>query len=118
VSIPAKLVWSIGFLIGTAFHAFDIWQGGWLPYTFRPLPWNVYWTSLVAFDLLAATLIWVRERGAIVLGCLIMLSNVVVNGYTAFVVGIEAFYFGLLFQVPFTAFVLHCAYRATIEDRT
>ena len=37
----AKIIWSVGFLIGTITHSLDISLGGWLPYDFRPLPWNL-----------------------------------------------------------------------------
>ena len=72
----AKIIWTVGFLIGTATHSFDIALGGWLPYDFRPMPFNIYWTSLVFLDPLAAVLIWARERWGAVLGVAIMASNV------------------------------------------
>ncbi len=117
VPIAAKAIWSIGFLIGTTTHALDIWHGGWLPYDFRPLPWNIYWTSLVFFDPLAALLIWVRERVAILLGCAIMASNVLVNGYTAFISGYEQFYFGLALQSAFAIFVFVVAFQDLPEEQ-
>ncbi|WP_156777283.1 hypothetical protein [Erythrobacter sp. NAP1] len=45
------------------------------------------------------------------LGALIMTSNVLVNGYTAFGLGYQQFYFGLAFQAPFAAFVFFVAWR-------
>lgn len=101
----AKIIWSVGFLIGTTTHSLDLFHGGWLPYDFMPMGFNIYWTSLTLFDPLAALLIWVRERWGIVLGMAIMASNVTVNGYTAFIAGNEAFYFSLALQTAFAAFV-------------
>lgn len=106
----AKIIWTTGFLIGTITHSLDLFHGGWLPYDFRPLPWNIYWTSLTFLDPLAAALIWVRERWGVVLGTAIMASNVLVNGYTAFGLGYEDFYFGLAFQAVFAVFVLFVAW--------
>lgn len=107
----AKAIWTLGFLIGTTTHTLDLINYGWLPYDFRPLPWNIYWTSLTFLDPLAAFLIWVRERLGIVLGVAIMASNVLVNGYTAFIVGYASFYIPLAMQSAFAAFVFWMAWR-------
>ena len=109
--IIAMIFWTFGFIIGTITHSLDSFYGGWLPYDFRPLPWNIYWTSLTFLDPLAAALIWVRERIGAALGVAIMLSNVLANGYTAWVAGYEEFYFGLAFQVPFAALVFFAAWE-------
>ena len=111
VPVIAKLIWTAGFLIGATTHTLDIWNYGWLPYEFRPLPFNLYWTVLVFLDPLAALLIWVRQRWGIVLGCVIMGSNVLVNGYTAFIAGYEEFYFSLGLQAAFAGFVFFLAWR-------
>lgn len=107
----AKAIWTLGFLIGTTTHTLDLINYGWLPYDFRPLPWNIYWTSLTFLDPIAALMIWVRERWGIVLGVAIMASNVLVNGYTAFIVGHEEFYFALGLQSLFAVFVAWMAWR-------
>ena len=107
----AKAIWTLGFLIGTTTHTLDLINHGWLPYDFRPLPWNIYWTSLTFLDPIAALLIWWRERWGVVLGTAIMASNVLVNGYTAFVIGREDFYFSLGLQGAFAAFVFWFARR-------
>lgn len=105
-----KVIWTIGFLIGTTTHALDLINHGWLPYGFRPLPWNIYWTSLTFLDPLAAVLIWVRERWGIALGTAIMASNLVVNGYTL-AIGYDAFFYPLILQGLFGAFVFFVAWR-------
>lgn len=107
----AKIIWSLGFLIGTITHALDVHYNGWLPYDFRPLPWNIYWTSLTFLDPLAALLVWVCERWGVWLGVAIMASNVLVNGYTAFIAGYEEFYLGLALQSVFAAFVFFAAWE-------
>lgn len=107
----AKIIWTVGFVVGTISHAIDISIGGWLPYDFRPLPFNIYWTSLVVLDPLAALLIWVRERWGVVLGVAIMASNVLVNGYTAFIAGYSEFYQSFAMQSAFAAFVFFAAWE-------
>ncbi|MEM9310783.1 MAG: hypothetical protein AAGA34_04990 [Pseudomonadota bacterium] len=106
----AKIVWTIGFLVGTTTHALDLIQYGWFPYEFRPLAWNIYWTSLTFLDPLAAGLIWVRKSWAIALGTLIMATNIAVNSYTL-LIGYEEFFFPLLAQSAFAAFVFLTAWR-------
>src|SRR5690606_24074022 len=81
----AMLIWTVGFLLGAASHAADVFTYGWLPYEFMPLGFNLYWTSLLFLDPVAALLIWWRPAPALVLGCLIMASDVLVNAWTAFV---------------------------------
>lgn len=107
----AKIIWTMGFLIGTTTHALDIYYSGWLPYDFRPLPFNIYWTSLVFLDPLAAILVWLRERWGVTLGVGIMASNALVNGYTAFIAGYSNFYFSLALQSVFAAFVFFAAWE-------
>ena len=54
------------------------------------------------------------------MGTLIMASNVLVNGYTAFVAGYEEFYLGLALQCAFAAFVFFAAWehgRVTHKDK-
>lgn len=106
----AKIIWSLGFVIGTITHALDLYHLGWLPYDFRPLPWNIYWTSLTLLDPLAAILIWARERWGVWLGLAIMASNVLVNGYT-YLIGYEEFFFSLILQSLFAAFVSFAAWE-------
>jgi len=109
--LVAKIIWSTGFLIGTITHSLDIFHGGWLPYDFRPLPFNIYWTSLVVLDPLAVLLVWMRERWGVILGVGIMASNVLINGYTAIIAGYDEFYFGLTMQSVFAAFVFFAAWE-------
>ncbi|MBX7481862.1 hypothetical protein [Qipengyuania qiaonensis] len=111
-----KVLWSAGFIIGTATHTLDLINYGWLPYEFRPLPFNIYWTSLTLLDPLAALLIWVRESWGIALGIAIMASNVLVNGYTL-LIGYDEFFIPLLMQSAFAAFVFFVAWRHWASDK-
>ena len=105
-----KLIWNVGFLIGTTTHTLDLINYGWLPYEFRPLPFNIYWTSLTFLDPLAALLIWLRERWGVLLGVAIMASNVLVNGYTL-LIGYGEFLIPWLLQSAFGLFVFSVAWR-------
>ncbi|HVX13603.1 MAG TPA: hypothetical protein VHC22_20635 [Pirellulales bacterium] len=69
-------------LMGAGFnHANDIVQGDWFPYRHAPLSMNVYWTSLVALDPLAAVLLWLKPRVGLAVTLAIMVSDVAVNSY-------------------------------------
>jgi hypothetical protein len=78
---------AICFVAGGLSHARDMWHGGWLPYGWAPLPLNLFWTSLLAWDLLAAGLLLWRPRAGVVLALLIMVADVVVNSFWTASVG-------------------------------
>jgi membrane protein HdeD len=80
-------------------HAHDIWQRGWLPYEFAPLPLNAFWTALAGLDLLAAGLLLRRPRAGVVLALLIMVSDVAVNSYAKYGLGFGGWYGDLSLQV-------------------
>src|SRR5262249_4005053 len=64
-------------------HVRDMWQGGWLPYHYVPLPINVFTTSLVVWGPLAAYLLLWRPRAGVALALLIMVVDVAVNSTVA-----------------------------------
>ena len=76
-----------GFLLAGLTHARDMWRWGWLPYDWVPLPANVFTTSLVVWDPLAAGLLLWRPRAGVALALLIMVANVAVNSYTVSALG-------------------------------
>ncbi len=98
-----RTVWSVCFLAGAFNHARDIVSDGWLPYTFMPMPFNVFWTALLPLDVLAATLIWVRPKWGALLGLMIMIFDVTINFWTVYGAGHD---FGIapLLQVLFLIF--------------
>lgn len=106
VGVMIRIVWTICFLIGASTHARDILNYGWLPYTYMPLPFNLFWTALFPLDLLAALLIWIKPRLGALLGLVIMLTDVVVNSWTYFGAGINEMLFPLLWQALFMLFVI------------
>lgn len=110
IPVIAKILWSTGFLVGTISHALDISMFGWLPYEFMPFGFNLYWTSLVFLDPLAAVLIWLRPRWGLWLGCPIMASDLLVNAWTVFGAGYSELLPSLGFQAIFAAFVFYVAF--------
>jgi hypothetical protein len=89
-------------------HARDIVNGGWLPYTSVPSAVNWYWTSLIALDLLAATLLFIQPKAALLLTLAIIVSDVGINSYLQYSVAPEGWYgnASLQLQTLFLGFVL------------
>jgi hypothetical protein len=61
-----------------------LWQHGWLPYRFAPLPLNAYWTSLTFLDAFAAVLLLWQPRIGLALALLIIASDVALNLFARF----------------------------------
>jgi hypothetical protein len=78
-------VYALCFLFATWNHAVDLRNGGFLPYTYAPLPFNIYWTSLTLLDPLAALLLFLLPYHGMVLAVLIMVSDIAVNLYATYV---------------------------------
>jgi hypothetical protein len=74
-------VYALGFLFGTWNHVLDLRHGGFLPYTYAPLAFNIYWTSLTVLDPLAVFLLFVLPYYGMVLAVFIMVSDLAVNLY-------------------------------------
>src|SRR5262245_16871521 len=72
-------VQAVCFVVAGLNHAQVMWQGGWLPHDWAPLPLNVFWTTLVVWDLLAAGLLLWRPRVGIALALVLMVVDVAVN---------------------------------------
>jgi hypothetical protein len=60
-----RVVFALCLAAGSIVHINDLWQHGWLPYRFAPLPLNVYWTSLAFLDALAALLLLAQPRAGL-----------------------------------------------------
>jgi len=88
-----------------------MWQGGWLPYDWAPLPLNVFWTTLVAWDPLAAGLLLWRPRVGVALALLLMVVDVAVNSSVTYGLGSVDWYANvpLQLQTLFLGFVAGAA---------
>ncbi|MEO0499933.1 MAG: hypothetical protein AAF205_05155 [Pseudomonadota bacterium] len=82
-TIVIRLILSVGFAIGTAFHIVDVATHGWLPYRAAPPAINAFWTSLTLFDPLAILLLWWRPRYGLILAHVIMIADVLINAYAS-----------------------------------
>jgi hypothetical protein len=78
-------VYALCFLWGTKNHVVDLWHGGFLPYSYAPLPFNLYWTTLTVLDPLAVLLLFVLPYHGMVLAVAIMGSDIAVNLYANYV---------------------------------
>jgi hypothetical protein len=109
MGLIARLIWTAGFLVGTATHVMDLVAGGWLPYTTAPLWMNLYWTSLTGLDPLVAFLLWTRPRQGVWLGVVVMATDIAVNAYAAYGLGFAGFELPLQLQCLFGGFVFGSA---------
>jgi hypothetical protein len=100
-------VYALGFLFGTWNHVLDLRHGGFLPYTYAPLAFNIYWTSLTVLDPLAAFLLFKLPYCGMVLAVLIMVSDLAVNLYAGCILfpGTTILDTTLLSQIGFGVFL-------------
>jgi membrane protein HdeD len=103
---PVRVVFALCLAAGSMVHIKDLWQHGWLPYRFAPLPLNVYWTVLAFLDALAALLLLARPRGGLALTLLVIVSDVALNLFARFYLGLRLQTFALSLQVLFLAVVV------------
>ena len=96
-----RVVFAVCLALASIVHINDLWQHGWLPYRFAPLPLNVYWTALVFLDALAALLLVVRPREGLALTLLVIVSDVALNLLACFYLGLRLQTFALSLQVLF-----------------
>ena len=104
-----RMLWTAGFLVGTATHAMDIAAGGLLPYDFAPLWMNTYWTSLTLLDPLVIALLWTRRSYGVWLGVVVMITDVAINSYATYGLKFEGFALWLQLQSLFGGFVVGSA---------
>jgi hypothetical protein len=94
-------------LIGaSALHIRDLLRHGWLPYRFAPFALNAYWTSLTFLDPLAAILLLWRPSAGLLLALLIIASDVALNLFARFGLGLHLQPVALLSQILFLVAVV------------
>jgi hypothetical protein len=111
-----RIIWTVCFSIGAFNHARDIWNFGWLPYTFAPMPIDFYWTALLPLDLLATLLVWLKPKAGAWLGLAIMVSDVAINSWVVFGMGVGMMLSALAMQSAFLLFVL-ATFRGVAKAR-
>lgn len=111
-----RVVWALGFLVGTTTHVIDLVLGGPGVYAGFPDGVRLFWVSLTLLDPLAIVLIALRLRLAVVLAAVIMVADVAVNGVMVATRGLPLP--GLVNQVAFGLFVLATAPLVWRQSRT
>lgn len=98
-----------GFAIGTTTHTLHLANVGWVVFDDAPVWMNVYWTALTALDPLAAVLLLYRRRVGLELGAAIILSDVGINSYALYGLGLPFGFLSLQLQTLFCGFLLGAA---------
>ncbi|WP_244936849.1 hypothetical protein [Leptospira brenneri] len=99
----------IGFGVGTISHAIDTFRLGFLGYTFAPMVFNVFWTSLLFLDPIVIFLFFLHYHFAILLAVIIMIFDILINLSYGLVATNQNILLGLVTQIPFGCFVFFTA---------
>jgi len=110
---PVLILFALCLFGASAGHVLDLWCYGWLPYHFAPRPLNAYWTGLTFLDALAAVFLLWQPRIGLALALLIIVSDVVLNLFARFYLGLHLQSLALSLQVLFLVAVA----AATIHAR-
>ncbi len=103
---PVLIFFSVCLAAACAVHVTDLWQHGWLPYHFAPLPLNVYWTALTFLDAFAAVLLLWQPRAGLALAMLVIASDVALNLFARFYLRLHLRPLALSLQLLFLVAVL------------
>lgn len=98
-----------GFAIGMLTHTLQLVNGGWVVFQAAHTWMNVYWTALTFLDPLAAVLLLRSRRAGLALGLAIMVSDVAVNSYALYGLGLPFAFWALQSQTLFFGFLLGAA---------
>jgi len=99
------IVWLAGFLVGTGSHVIDLVLGGMDVYAGFPSLLRLFWVSLTLVDPLTVVLVGLRRRAGIVLGAVVIVTDIAVNWTVWATIGGNPLY-GAVNQTIFAAFVL------------
>ncbi|HMR50699.1 MAG TPA: hypothetical protein PKE40_15665 [Arachnia sp.] len=108
--LAIQVVWIAGFLVGTTSHVLDLIAGGVDTYGAFPPALRAFWLSLTVLDPLTALLLLLRKRAGIILGVVVILTDIAVNWTVFFTIGGNPL-FGVVNQTLFAAFLLVTAPR-------
>lgn len=75
-----RLLWVLGYLVGTTTHVVDLVLGGTEVYAGFPTAVRLFWVSLTVVDPLVIVLLLLRRRAGVVLGVVVIVVDVAVNG--------------------------------------
>lgn len=103
-----RLLWVLGYLVGTATHVVDLALGSREVYAGFPTAVRAFWVSLTVVDPLVVVLLLLRRRAGVVLGVVVIVVDVAVNGTVlAMTEGLS--FAGLVNQSLFAVLVLATA---------
>jgi len=103
-----RVVWIVGYLIGTTTHVADLVLGGAETYAGFPSGLRLFWASLTVLDPLIVILLLLRRRLGVVLGVAVIVVDIAVN-WTVFATIGGLSLFGVVNQTLFALFVLATA---------
>jgi hypothetical protein len=87
-------------------HVSDLLTHGWLPHRFASLPFNIYWTSLTLLDALAAIVFLDHLRVGLAFALVIITSDVALNLFGRFELGLHLNSLALSLQFVFLVLVI------------
>lgn len=99
-----RVLWILGYLIGTTTHIIDLALGGVDVYGEFPLGIRLFWVSLTVLDPLIVVLLLSRRRAGVALGAAVILIDIAVNWTVLVSVG-GLSPFGPISQTLFAVFV-------------
>ncbi|TPW77736.1 hypothetical protein [Schumannella soli] len=126
IHLALRVMWMVGFAVGTTTHVIDLTLGGIDVYEDAPTAVRAFWVALTALDPTVIVLMLggapTREglaalrwrRAAVLLGAAIMVADVAVNATMTFEIGMPGaapgqIGVGLVTQTAFAVFVLATA---------
>lgn len=99
-----------GFATGTITHALHLATAGWVVFDDAPVWMNAYWTALALLDPLTVVLLLRRRRTgsglALALAAAIIVSDVAINSYALYGLGLRFGFASLQMQTMFCGFLL------------
>jgi hypothetical protein len=98
---PIALALALCLLGACGIHVADLLRYGWLPYRFAPLSCNIYWTSLTLLDALVAIVLLLQTSFGLLLALVIITSDVAINLFELFGLGLHVQSLPLLLQIFF-----------------
>lgn len=98
-----------GFAIGTITYTLLLINIGWVVFGAAPVWMNGYWALLTGLDPIAAALLLYRRPIGLAVGAVIILSDVGINSYALYGLGLPLGFSSLQFQTLFCGFLLGAA---------
>ncbi|WP_456389789.1 hypothetical protein [Profundibacter sp.] len=99
-------IYALCFAVGALSHAKDFVIYGWRPYIAAPLPFEIFWSSLILFDLAVVAFLLSKHRHiGIFLALFVMLADVSINMYAAVTLN-GVLVWKIVLQAIFLGFIL------------